>query len=372
MEGSPGVRASVLSRASLLAVGDPAWKAALERVPHDVYHLPGYAGLDAGLAGGTALCVHYADSGGTLLLPLVVRDVPGTGRADACSPYGYPGPVSDTADEGFWRRASAAVADALREAGLVSCFVRLHPLLPAPTAALADAGAVVQHGHTVSIDLTLGEEELWSQTRANHRRQINRARRDGVVVRTDSSGSWDEFGEIYRQTMARVGAGAYYFFDAAYFAGLREALGGALHLVGVHDGDGPESVMIGGGLFFELGGIVQYHLGATRDGFGARQPTKVMFDEVRRWARGRGNTELHLGGGLGGGQDELFHFKAGFSDRRLPFHTWRLILDEGGYRELAGPAGVPARGVPGAPVPDAPSGFFPAYRAPSPEPEAGG
>jgi hypothetical protein len=338
----------VLTPARLLPAADPAWAAALQHVPHDIYHLPGYAGLDARLLGGTAACAQYTDAEGTLLLPLVLRDVPGSDRVDACSPYGYPGPVADTADEGFWRRAVPAVADALRQAGLVSCFVRLHPQLPPPLPALAAAGAVVQHGHTVSIDLTLSEDELWAQTRANHRRQINRARRDGVVVRTDSGGSWNEFVEIYHQTMARVGAGAYYFFDAAYFAGLREALGDALHLISVHDGD-PASPMIGGGLFFEHGGIVQYHLGATRDGFGARQPTKVMFDEVRRWAKARGRTDLHLGGGLGGGQDELFHFKAGFSDRHLPFHTWRLVLDEAGYRELAGPAEV--------------AGFFPAYRA---------
>jgi hypothetical protein len=343
----PRARAVVLTRARLLEPGDPVWATALERVPHDAYHLPGYADLDARRAGGLARCLLYTDAAGTFLLPLVLRGVPGSDRVDACSPYGYPGPVSDTTDEDFWRRAITAGTDALREAGLVSCFVRLHPLLPAPLAVLRESGGLVQHGHTVSIDLGLGEEELWAQTRANHRRQITRARRDGVVVRTDSAGGWDAFVEIYHQTMTRVGASGYYFFDDDYFTGLRVALGEALHLVSVHEG-GPDTPMIGGGLFFEQGPIVQYHLGATRDGFGARQPTKVMFDEVRRWAKARGRSEFHLGGGLGGGADDLFHFKSGFSRRHLPFHTWRLVLDGAGYRELGGDGD--------------PAGFFPAYR----------
>jgi hypothetical protein len=344
--------------AELLEPASARWSEALGRVPHDVYHLPGYAELDAGLSGGTARCLHYRDDGGTVLMPLVLRRIPGTDRVDACSPYGYPGPVSDADpdDSRFWARAGEAINAGLRQAGVVSCFIRLHPLLAPPLPALARHGALVQHCHTVSIDLTRSEDELWAQTRANHRRQINRARRDGIVVCTDGSGRLEEFVQIYHQTMTRVGAGDYYFFDAAYFDDLRRALGDAVRLVSVHAG-GTDTPMIGGGLFFEHDGIVQYHLGATRDGHGAQQPTKVMFDDVRRWAKRRGCTSFHLGGGLGGRNDELFHFKAGFSDQHLPFHTWRLVTDRAAYTRLADAAGAPVT----AGEPEG-TGFFPAYR----------
>ncbi len=49
--------------------------------------------------------------------------------------------------------------------------------------------------------------------------------------------------------------------------------------------------------------------------------------------KGRGNRWLHLGGGVGGDNDPLFAFKAGFSDTRFKNQTMRLILDEPRYRE---------------------------------------
>src|SRR3712207_8266108 len=45
--------------------------------------------------------------------------------------------------------------------------------------------------------------------------------------------------------------------------------------IAVVDDDG---TLAGGGIFFEQDGIVQYHLGATRDAYLPRQPTKLMLD----------------------------------------------------------------------------------------------
>lgn len=80
-------------------------------------------------------------------------------------------------------------------------------------------------------------------------------------------------------------------------------------------------------LFAECCGIVQYHLGGTRTNFLKQAPSKLMFDYVRFWAKERGNTVLHLGGGVGNAQDSLYHFKAGFSQVRNRFLTMRLITD---------------------------------------------
>jgi hypothetical protein len=65
---------------------------------------------------------------------------------------------------------------------------------------------------------------------------------------------------------------------------------------------------------------------------------------------------LHLGGGRGGAEDSLFRFKAGFSDRRHAFATWRWVVRPEAYERLCA-----ARRAAGGPEP--PAGFFPAYRA---------
>jgi CelD/BcsL family acetyltransferase involved in cellulose biosynthesis len=310
--------------------------------------------VDAGLAGGTPVAFVHDGGRHTFLLPLVLRPVPGGGGLDATSPYGYPGLVGDAPldDEAAWREAVASLQDCLRERAVLACFVRLHPLLPGRLDALARAGTVVQHGHTVSVDLTAPPDLTWARTRSNHRRNIEQARKSGLRVVMDDWSRLPEFVDAYHETMRRVGATESYFFPPAYFESLRKHVPGSLHLAVVDDG----GILAGGGIFFEQGGIVQYHLGATRSTYLPRQPTKLLFDEVRLWAAGRGNQAFHLGGGVGGRVNPLFHFKAGFSDDRPPFFTWRLVPDPDAYVAVLKAAGREL------PLDD--SGWFPAYRGP--------
>ncbi|MEU7907676.1 GNAT family N-acetyltransferase [Actinoplanes sp. NPDC049118] len=336
-----------MAGAALLEPDDAAWTDALSRIRHDVYHLPEYVRIDAGLSGGTPAALRYDDAGHVLLLPLVLRAVPDTDLRDAISPYGYPGPVSDTADAAFWSRAVDAMAESLRTRGVITAFVRLHPLLEAPAAALAHAGTVVQHGETVSVDLSLTPEEMWHQTHRTHRNQINKARRAGVSIVFDD---WDRFAEwiaTYHATMRRVGATDFYFFTSEHFHRLRAALGDHVHLAVALSAEGE---LLGGNLFFEYGGIMHTHLQATRDG-STYYADKLLYDEVRRWGRDRGDTVYHLGGGLGGAADSLFAYKAAFAAGRHAFHTWRVVTDPDAFEKLAGP-----------PSPAAMEGRFPPYR----------
>ena len=64
--------------------------------------------------------------------------------------------------------------------------------------------------------------------------------------------------------------------------------------VAVHDNE-----VLGGNLFFEHGGIMHTHLQSTKDGQ-IWWADKLLYHEVRRWGRARGNRIYHLGGGLGG------------------------------------------------------------------------
>ena len=222
-----------------------------------------------------------------------------------------------------------AGVNVLREAGIISAFVRLHPLLnPVPPEGV---GTIVHHGETVSVDLTASTDELWDQMRLNHRRDIVRAVRLGFIARMDDDWTHlESFKHLYRATMARRSAAEYYYFDDAYFDRLRDVLGDRLHLCVVEkDGD-----IAAAGMFFETNGIVQYHLSGTSDTFRVVQPTKVMMHFIGSWAKDRGNHVLHLGGGVGGDSDSLLQFKMGFSPLRHAFSTLRMVVDEVEYGRL--------------------------------------
>jgi Acetyltransferase (GNAT) domain len=336
----------------LLGADAPEWVSFLAETLHDFYHLPQYVALCAAQERGEALALHVTDARSRLLLPLIVRSIPGGDGFDATSPYGYPGPLSNgPRDPTFIRRAMAAGMPVLRDAGVVSAFVRLHPLLNAiPPLGI---GTLVRHGETVSVDLTLPNETLWAQTRMNHRRDIRETIRLGYMARMD--GAWDHyetFKRLYQITMQRRAAARYYFFEEAYFDGLRDALGESLHLCVVEK----DGVIAAAGLFVETNGIVQYHLSGTDDAFRMIQPTKLMMHFVRGWAKNRGNRVFHLGGGVGGANDSLLQFKVGFSPLRHTFSTLRMVIDEPRYRRL-----VAARDP--SLDPEVLGGYFPPYRS---------
>lgn len=335
----------------LVATDAPEWAQVLSRTRHDFYHLPGYLDLTAGQAQGRARGLYVAEGDAALLLPLVERDIDGE-RRDMVSPYGYPGPLFTTEDASFRRLALAAARQVLQSAGVVTAFVRLHPILNGSLP--PGLGREVEHGVTVSIDLTMKSDERWSQLRSNHRRDITRARASGWTARVDDT--WEHlatFRRLYRETMLRRNAKHFYLFDDDYFDGLRAALGDRLALMVVER----EGVIAAAGLFTVTCDLAAYHLSGTHEAYTGVQPLKLMLLAACDWASARSATLMHLGGGVGAADDSLLHFKRGFSRRTHPFRTYRMVLDPTIYRRL-----VRARD-PGFDSKDV-TGYFPLYRVP--------
>jgi len=210
------------------------------------------------------------------------------------------------------------------------------------------AGVLVHHGQTVAMDLSLSDEQRRPETRRTHRKHINQALRAGVRVVMDDWSRLDTWVRTYHDNMRRVGASAYYFFPVEYFQSLHDGLDERMHLA-LAECDGE---VLGGTVFFEHDGIVQAHLQSVRDGW-TFHADKLLYDSVRRWAAARGNWWYHIGGGIGGDENSLFFYKAGFSPVRHEFHTWRVVIDGDAYAELLGPH---------IHTGDSMTGYFPPYR----------
>lgn len=347
--------------AALIGPEDQRWSTHLGNADADFYHLPTYASLCAAWDKGEAAALFAEEGEHSLLVPMVVRSLPAAltqgdvpeGLRDAISPYGYPGVLASRgASDDFVAEALEDLVVLLKEKQIVTLFTRLHGFSSPSDELLRTCGDLVEHGETVSIDLTQSEDDLWSQTRSNHRRGINKAMRLGHSVRMDSS-KLDDFHACYLETMGRVSATEYYLFDRTYMAHLLELLGDHGHLAVVEI----EGEVACAGLFTTFGGCVQYHLGGTRDAALEHSPMKVLFHFVRSWAKERGERVFHLGGGAGSKEDPLFHFKEGFSDRRHRFKTWRVVGDEVLLDRLCAVRATQTEDPP-------PAGFFPPYRAP--------
>ncbi len=352
---------------ALLHPSSAAWAEALLRIRHDFYHLPEYASFASEHQDGGDPRAFFAREGdATFLVPLLVRPIDVDGERtewfDAASPRGYPGPVLSSGgmatDARFLTRALESLAETLREASIVAAYLRLHPLLSPTSDQLHGHGVVVHHGESISIDLSLSEQELWHQTRDDHRQGIRKAERRGLTASIDDQWMhYDEFVEIYSASMRRVGATSFWQLPREYFDGLRAALRERLHLAVVRDGQ----QVAAAGLLSEVDGTVEYHLAGTADAYLRASPSKLLIHFARGWARERGNRALHLGGSLRSG-DALSQFKAGFSPRRHDVLSWRVVADEDAYAALVA---AWERGNHRAADPR--DGFFPAFRRPAPD-----
>ncbi len=347
----------------------PRWIEMLSRVTHDFYHFPEYFSLTASQEKGMPVAFVAEESDHFLFIPIIIRpvnlynEINGIRLYDATSPYGYPGPLiyikPFCEDDDFIKKAIYLFLEELRKKNIVSVFLRLHPILNFSAEPFNIVGCLLRHGETVSIDLKINNDEIWKQTRRTYRYDIKRAEMEGQIAYIDPYWeAFDDFFDIYQQTMRRVGASEFYFFNRDYFIELKKFLGERLHLCVVRINNQVASA----GLFTEVCGIVQYHLSATNEVYLNKQPTKVMINFMRYWAKERDNKFFHLGGGLRGEKDSLFFFKAGFSKIRHPFFTWRIITNEDIYFSLVKKwesiYNIKADEI---------EGFFPAYRKNVPE-----
>lgn len=352
----------------LVNLTDPLWLQMLKKLRHDVYHLPEYVYVESIRNSAAPEAILITEGEKIFFVPYLLRNCNSLfGQNllaqevfDVVSPYGYPGILlSEAAVEEveFLNSALALLAGELQAKGVCSAFLRLHPILNHGFEEALSSQFVCQiSGETVSANLKLSEAEIWQQTRSEHRNHINRCKRAGFQVRMVNYEDYiDEFISIYKETMDRVDAKGSYYFDDKYFTGLAQ-LNEKIHLSIVEQGDRVACA----GMFTETCGIVQYHLGGTRSEFLKQSPSKLMFDRVRFWAKERGNQVFHLGGGVGGAKDSLYHFKSGFSKQKNVFLTLRLITDEEKYQYLVNLRAKALNLEPEGKLSS--TNFFPAYR----------
>ncbi|HYM10811.1 MAG TPA: GNAT family N-acetyltransferase [Bryobacterales bacterium] len=344
------------------ASAESDWNRAIETTPHDFYHTAAYHRFSQDCGEGEAFLAVYGSARRYLAWPYLLRPLGSGELRDVTSVYGYAGPLAFGCAPGdpFLDRARDRIGRLWLSQKVVTVFTRFHPLLenhrwaegapwePPLRAPLVPGGGVHAGGVSVSIDLTRPEAATWHDYQSGLRNRIHHGRRLGLASEIDEGWSHlEDFVRFYHATMERNHALSYYFFSLDYFRRLRQALGAHAFLLLARLG----GEIAAAGIFIEYAGSVQNHFCVNNEQYLRLAPSKVLLDDVRRWAQERGNHVFHLGGGRGGRQDSLFGFKAAFSRRRHLFYTGRWILDPIAYHALC--AGIRA-------APD----FFPAYRAP--------
>ncbi|NGM67212.1 GNAT family N-acetyltransferase [Sphingobacterium sp. SGR-19] len=336
----------------ILEVNDPRWEEIIKTsYIYDFHHTAFYHKIDNQYRSILFLAQDEQDF---LAMPLVLRPIEGTDLFDLTSVYGYCGPITNKADFCFSDSFLAFFKERFDtyclNNNIVSAFSRLHSLIDQQSA-FVNFGDIQHVNKTISIDLTLSPEEQRKQYRKSNKSEINQLRNKGFYVeevrRTEDI---DRFIEIYYETMDRVNATPYYYFTKEYF---HEFLANTQFesklLVAKYEGS-----IVAGAIFTATDKIMQYHLAGTTEEFIRLTPMKLVLDEARLLGNRLGLEYLHLGGGVGGSDDDsLFRFKSGFSKDFKQFSVWKYIVDPTTYDML----------VEKNDVQDKESNFFPLYRS---------
>lgn len=313
--------------------GDAEWDTIIKSsYLYDFYHTSFYHNIDNNYK---SFLFYAGDKNDFIALPLVLRPIEDSPWFDFTSVYGYCGPVlSKSVEElpddliSFFEHQFNLHC---KENDIVSAFSRLHPFINQKPI-LQNLGDVLDLNKTVSIDLTLPPEIQRRHYNSSCKYEINRLIRNNFIVTSaESENEIDAFVSIYYETMDRVQASKHYYFSKDYFyTFLRNNSFGSKLLLAKF-----EEEIVAGAIFTYTDKIMQYHLAGTSKKYMALTPMKLLIDSARHIGNEMGLQYLHLGGGVGGSdEDSLFRFKAGFSDFYYQFSVWRYITDQEKYDHL--------------------------------------
>lgn len=321
---------------------------------YDTYWLSGYAKAFQSHGDGEPLLFYYEDNNARGINVVMKRDIskdkifegviPENKYFDFSSPYGYGGWIIEGTD---FETLFEQYSDWCVDNGIVSEFVRFHPVLENHLYN-ENSYDIIQLGKTVTMDLT-SPEIIWENITSKNRNMIRKAKKNGIAIYAGRySEIYDNFKDIYDETMDKDNAEEYYYFDREfYYSILNDLPYNAQVFYAVY-----EKKVIAASIMLAANGFMNYHLSGSLREYSKLAPTNLLLYEAALWGNANGYNTLYLGGGVGSEEDSLFKFKKAFyrKDDLNSFYIGKKTFIEEKYNQL-----VSMR-------PPIVSGYFPKYR----------
>jgi serine/alanine adding enzyme len=213
--------------AAALGADDGRWDELVDSsASPDTYYRPGYCRAYEAAGHGQAVAV--ATEGA--LFPLLLRPLPFSEDGfDAATPYGYGG-VLFTGSDPVKATDLRQLRDWCVTNGVVSCLLRLHPLLGGSEqlSGIDESGLEIrEYGPTTAVDPRRIDEATGRLRGMSKGRKadLTIARRELELVWATGDEELERFRAIYDGTMRRLGADEFYLFPPEYYRALAEGLG---------------------------------------------------------------------------------------------------------------------------------------------------
>ena len=297
------------------------WRTYLHYFPEklqDVFFLPEYYALYE-TDDVKAECFVYQDDDRIIFYPYLKTKISLLGWAerngsyyDIEGAYGYNGILSNTKDGAFQKEFNQAFAQFCRDHRIVAEFMRLNPLYQNDL--VCDDLQLEQTNKNVIVDLSLSEEELWSQSYEHCvRKNIKKAQSHHIHIRSFWGNELEddlltEFLNIYYHTMDRYQTEKVYYFPKTYFKNLGKKLGkNSLFFFAFQNGKvvSCELVLLGSKIGYSF-------LGGTLEQYNLSRPNNLLKHEIIRELKKLSFQFYCIGGGRQP-NDGIYRYKKTFA-----------------------------------------------------------
>ncbi len=308
---------------------------------YDIYYLSGYVYGFRIHGDGEPVLLYYKDGEFAAMCVYIKREICSCsdlhnaqfaqGYFDLITPYGYGGFIFSslpTCDQ--LNRFKSEYIKYLQQHHIVSEFVRYHPMLKNANN-MRNISNVIDLGKTISMDLA-SDDIIWANISSKNRNVIRKAIKNNVEIHHSTDAElFSTFIEIYNSTMNRDNAEQYYYFEKEFYDSISKDLNGNYEIFYAQLDD----KIIAMSIMLFANGNMHYHLSGSLSEYRNLAPTNLLLYEAAKWGSGQGFKYLHLGGGVGSGEDNLYKFKREFnrnSDNR--FSIGKTIINQEMYDKL--------------------------------------
>ena len=209
-------------------------------------------------------------------------------------------------------------------------FVRYHPVL-ANAVLMKVVSEVIDLGKTVAFHLD-SPEVIWQNIVPKNRNMIRKAEKNGIEIHHAADiALFKDFVQIYNATMDKDNAEEYYYFGDEFYKSIHEDLNGHYAMFyATYEGK-----IIAMSIMLFANKQMHYHLSGSVLEYRNLAPSNLLLYKAALWGCEHGYKTLHLGGGVGSGEDNLYKFKAAFNrESDYQFSIAKMIFDQEKYDAL--------------------------------------
>lgn len=277
-----------------------------------------------------ALCIVCEEEGHILLMPFLRKKI--KEYFDFETAYGYGGPIVNTQDQSWITKVIVAMNTYFRENNYICGFVRFHPVLDNAIYCKEEI-KVIYDRETVLMNVDESEDEIWNtQIISKNRNMIRKAEKNGLrYVAEYNFESLNEFIKLYEETMKRLNADSFYFFEKEYYLKYIERLNNQAFLGTIRK----DEKLISSALFMYSENYGHYHLAGSNYEFSNLGANNYLLWNAALEMKKLGVKYFHLGGGYDcNPENSLLKFKKAFNKNTKCFAIGKFIFNKDVYDQV--------------------------------------